>query len=319
MAKHSLILGCTGQIGRYLSELLISKGYKVYGLIRRTSTSSTSRINHLLNNIELIDGDITDEYSLIKSLEKSEPDEVYNLAAQSYVPSSWSQPILTSEITALGVAKILSAIKIVNEKIKFFQASSSEMYGKVKEIPQTENTPFHPRSMYAVSKCYGFWTTVNYRESYGMFASNGILFNNESPARDISFVTRKITLGIKKILNGETKELRLGNTKARRDWGFTGDYVKAIYAILQHDKPDDFVVATGETHSVEEFLEIAFGYCNLDWRDYVVIDPELIRPAEVDILLGDNTKIKNTLGWYPEIKFHELVEIMIKHDLQDHI
>jgi GDPmannose 4,6-dehydratase len=313
--KTALCTGISGQGGRYLAELLLEKGYKVYGLIRRSSNVNTERISHLLDKIELISGDLIDEHSIINAIEKSEPDEIYNLAAQSFVATSWEQPLLTSEITGLGALRVLSAIKTVNPKIKFLQASSSEMYGKVKEIPQNENTALYPRSPYAAAKCFAHYMTVNWRESYGIFASTAICFNNESPHRGLEFVTRKITDGICKIKQGKIKKIKLGNIRAKRDWGFTGDVVRAMHMILQHDKPDDFVVATGETHSVEEFLEIAFGYCGMDWHDYVEIDPKLIRPAEVDLLLGDSTKIRTTLGWEPKVKFKELVNMMIEAEL----
>lgn len=313
--KKVLLTGITGQAGRYLAELLLSKDYKVYGLIRRTSNISTERISHILDRITLIDGDLTDEVSLINAIEKSQPDEVFNLAAQSLVPISFDQPILTAEITGLGVMRLLSAIRTVNPKIKFLTSSSSEMYGKVQEMPQTEKTPFYPRSPYAIAKCFGYWATVNFRESYGMFAANSICFNFESPHRNQFFVTRKITDGVAKIVRGEAKELKLGNIHAKRDWGFAGDAVNAMYMIMQHHIPDDFVVSTGETHSVQEFLELAFGYFNLNWEDYVVIDPALIRPAEVPILLGDSTKIRTELGWEPKVKFHDLVKMMIESEL----
>jgi GDPmannose 4,6-dehydratase len=315
--KKALITGITGQAARYLADLLLLEGYEVTGLIRRTSNISTKRISHLLDKIKLVQGDVTDQYSLVRALEKSQPDEVYNLAAQSLVPVSFDQPELTTEATGVGVLKLLNAIKTVNPKIKMMQTSSSEMFGLVQETPQKETTPFHPRSPYATAKCFAHWTCVNYRESYGMFASTAICFNFESVNRGLEFVTKKITNGVMKIVRGETKELKLGNIKAKRDWGFVEDTVRAMYLIMQHHTPDDFVVATGETHSVEEFLELAFGHFNLKWQDYVVIDPALIRPAEVDLLLGDNTKIQNTLGWKPKVKFNELVKMMMEAEINE--
>lgn len=313
--KKALVTGCTGQAARYLIELLLDNGYKVYGMLRRTSTPSTKRITHLLDKITLINGDLTDEYSLCQVLEKSEPDEVYNLAAQSLVPVSFEEPVLTADITGLGVLRLLNAIKTVNSNIKMLQISSSEMFGMVREVPQKETTPFYPRSPYGVAKCFGHWSTVNYRESYGLFASTAICFNFESVDRGFEFVTKKITDGVCKIVRGESKNLLLGNIKAKRDWGYVKDTVRAMYMILQHNTPDDFVVSTGETHSVEEFLELAFGYFNLDWKQYVIIDPTLIRPAEVDLLLGDSSKITKTLGWKPEVKFEDLVKMMIEAEL----
>lgn len=313
--KKALITGITGQASPYLAERLLSEGYEVTGLIRRTSNISTKRCVHLLDKIKLVNGDITDQYSLIQAIEKSQPDEIYNLAAQSLVPASFEQPELTTEATGVGVLKLLNAVKTVNPDIKVMQTSSSEMFGKVREVPQKETTPLHPRSPYAVAKCFGHWTAVNYRESYGMFISTAICFNFESVNRGLEFVTKKITNGVVKIVRNEAKELRLGNIKAKRDWGYVADTVRAMHMILQHDKPDDFVIATGETHSVEEFLELAFGYFKLNWRDYVVIDPTLIRPAEVDLLLGDSTKIRDTLGWEPKVKFHDLVTMMIEAEL----
>lgn len=314
--KKALVTGTTGQAAPYLIERLLSEGYEVTGLIRRTSNISTKRCAHLLDKIKLVNGDITDQYSLIQAIEKSQPDEIYNLAAQSLVPASFEQPELTTEATGFGVLKLLNAVKTVNPKIRVLQTSSSEMFGKVREVPQKETTPFHPRSPYATAKCFGHWTAVNYRESYGMFISTAICFNFESVNRGLEFVTKKITNGVVKIVKNEAKELRLGNIKAKRDWGYVADTVRAMHMILNHDKPDDFVVATGETHSVEEFLELAFGYFNLKWQDYVVIDPALIRPAEVDLLLGDSTKLRTTLGWEPKVKFHDLVKMMIEAELK---
>lgn len=313
---RALVTGVTGQASRYLVELLLEKGHEVTGLIRRTSTPSTSRISHVLNRINLVNGDLTDEYSLVKALEKSQPDCVFHLGAQSLVPVSFEEPILTAEITGLGTLRLLNAIKTINPKIKFLNMASSEMYGKVREVPQTETTPFHPRSPYACAKAFGFYTTVNYRESYDMFAANAICFNFESVNRGLEFVTKKITDGVRKIVRGETKDLRLGNIKAKRDWSYVGDTVKALYMIMNHHTADDFVVSSGETHSVEEFLELAFGYFDLKWQDYVVIDPALIRPAEVDLLLGSSEKIKKTLGWEPEVKFHDLVNMMMQKEME---
>jgi GDPmannose 4,6-dehydratase len=314
--KKALVTGTTGQAAPYLIEQLLAEGYEVSGLIRRTSNSGTKRCAHLLDKIKLVNGDITDQYSLIRAIEKSQPDEIYNLAAQSLVPASFEQPELTTEATGFGVLKLLNAVKTVNPKIKILQASSSEMFGKVREIPQTELTPFHPRSPYAVAKCFGHWSCVNYRESYGMFVSTAICFNFESINRGLEFVTRKITDGVARIVRGEASELRLGNIKAKRDWSYVADTVRGMHMILQHGEPDDFVIASGETHSVEEFLELAFGYFDLDWRKYVVIDPTLFRPAEVDVLLGDSTKIRKTLGWEPKVKFHDLVTMMIEAEIK---
>jgi GDPmannose 4,6-dehydratase len=314
--KKALVTGTTGQAAPYLMELLISQGYEVTGLIRRTSNSGTKRCAHLLDKIKLVNGDITDQYSLIRAIEKSQPDEIYNLAAQSLVPISFEQPELTTEATGFGVLKLLNAVKMVNPNIKVLQSSSSEMFGKVREVPQKETTPFHPRSPYATAKCFGHWSCVNYRESYGMFIATSICFNFESINRGLEFVTKKITDGVAKIVRGEAKELKLGNIKAKRDWSYVGDTVRAMHMILQHNKPDDFVVASGETHSVEEFLELAFGYFDLDWRKYVVIDSALLRPAEVDLLLGDSTKIRTTLGWEPTVKFHDLVKMMIEAEIK---
>jgi GDPmannose 4,6-dehydratase len=314
--KTALITGITGQDGSYLADFLVEKGYKVFGVIRRTSSENLWRVHHLHDKIELIFGDLLDQNSLINAVQISEPDEVYNLAAQSFVPASWNQPVLTAEFTALGVTKMLEAIRVVNPKIRFYQASSSEMFGKVREIPQTEGTPFHPRSPYGVAKCYGHFLTVNYRESYGMYASSGILFNHESPRRGLEFVTRKITYSVARIKYGIQKELKLGNLEARRDWGFAGDFVEAMWAMLQQKKPDDFVVATGETHSVGEFAERAFEHAGLNWKDYVVTDPSLLRPAEVDLLVGDPTKAKEELDWAPRVDFEGLIDLMMEADLE---
>lgn len=313
--RKALVTGTTGQAAPYLMNHLLSQGYEVHGLIRRTSNVCTKRVAHLLDRIKLVNGDITDQYSLIQAIEKVQPDEIYNLAAQSLVPASFEQPELTTEATGFGVLKLLNVVKTVNPKIKVLQASSSEMFGKVREIPQNELTPFYPRSPYAVAKCFAHWTCVNYRESYGMPISTSICFNFESMNRGVEFVTKKITNGVAKIVRKEATELRLGNIKAKRDWSYVEDTVRAMHMILQHDQPDDFVVATGETHSVEEFLEIAFSHFNLKWQDYVVIDPALIRPAEVDILLGDSSKIRKTLGWEPKVKFHDLVKMMLESEL----
>ncbi|MCK5281785.1 MAG: GDP-mannose 4,6-dehydratase [Nanoarchaeota archaeon] len=314
--KTALITGVTGQDGSYLAEFLLKKGYKVLGMVRRTSTINFERIKHIQDKIEIVPGDLIDEHSLIQILKDYEVDEVYNMAAQSFVPTSWSQPVLTGEVTGLGVTRILEAIKSVNPKIRFYQASSSEMFGKVNATPQTETTRFHPRSPYGVSKVYGYWITVNYRESYDMFACNGILFNHESPRRGIEFVTRKITDGVARIKHGLQKELRLGNLDSKRDWGFAGDYVEAMWLMLQHDKPDDYVISTGETHSVKEFCEIAFKRAGLDYKDYVKVDKKFYRPAEVNLLLGDAAKAKKILKWEPKVSFKQLVEMMADADLK---
>ena len=312
----ALITGITGQDGSYLAELLLSKGYRVIGVARRSSTVTYERIEHLLDNITVVQGDLHDQGSLLALLEEYEPTEVYNLAAQSFVPTSWNQPALTGEITALGVTRMLEAIRFVNPKIRFYQASSSEMFGKVVEVPQCETTSFYPRSPYGVAKVYGHWITVNYRESFNMFASSGILFNHESPRRGLEFVTRKISDGVARIKLGYAKELRLGNLESQRDWGYAGDYVEAMWRMLQHDKPDNFVVGMGETHSVREFCEIAFGHLNLDYNDYVVQDERFYRPAEVDLLISDPSKARSVLGWEPAIGFKELVTMMVDSDLK---
>lgn len=315
MAGTALITGITGQDGSYLAELLLEKGYRVHGMYRRSSTETFERLAHLLGRIELHSGDLLDQQSLVALLEKTQPDEVYNLAAQSFVPTSWQQPQLTGEVTGLGVTRMLDAIRIVNSKIRFYQASSSEMFGKVHETPQRETTPFHPRSPYGVAKVYGHYITMNYRESYGMFACSGILFNHESPRRGLEFVTRKITHAVARIKLGLAHELRLGNLQARRDWGFAGDYVRAMWMMLQQPAADDYVIGTGETHSVEEFVEIAFSHVGLDWRKYVVIDPKFHRPAEVDLLLSDPSKAIDALGWKPQVGFKKLVTMMVDADL----
>ncbi len=312
----ALITGITGQDGSYLAELLLSKGYRVVGMARRASTVTYERIQHLLDDVEVIQGDLTDQGSLLSMFEKYQPDEVYNLAAQSFVPTSWNQPALTGDVTALGVTRMLEAIRFVNPKIKFYQASSSEMFGKVVEVPQKETTPFYPRSPYGVAKVYGHWITVNYRESFGLFAVLGILFNHESPRRGLEFVTRKITDGVARIKFGLAKELRIGNLESRRDWGFAGDYVKAMWMMLQQDEPKNFVIGTGETHSVREFCEIAFGHAGLDYHDFVVQDERFYRPAEVDLLVSDPSKAGRELGWEPSIGFEQLVKMMVDADLE---
>ncbi len=314
--KRALITGITGQDGSYLAEFLLEKGYEVYGMVRRASTEKFERIAHLMDTIEIVQGDLLDQNSLFHALDTIRPHEVYNLAAQSFVPTSWNQPLLTGEITALGVTRMLEAIKMVDTSIRFYQASSSEMFGKVREVPQSEKTPFYPRSPYGVAKVYGHWITVNYRESYNIFACSGILFNHESPRRGMEFVTRKITYAVAKIKLGLANELRLGNLKAKRDWGYAGDYVRAMWLMLQQSEPDDYVVATGETHAVEEAVEIAFSHVDLDWHNYVKTDPKFFRPAEVDLLVGDCTKARKVLGWKPEVSFNELITMMVDHDLK---
>jgi GDPmannose 4,6-dehydratase len=312
----ALITGITGQDGSYLAELLLEKGYEVYGMMRRSSTEAVERIEHIKSRITIVNADLLDEMSLIHMLEDIMPEEIYNLAAQSFVHTSWNQPVLTGEFTALGVTRMLDAMRFVCPKAKFYQASSSEMYGKVHAVPQNEETPFHPRSPYAVAKIYGHYITLNYRESYNLFTVSGILFNHESPRRGKEFVTRKITDGVARIKHGLIKELRMGNLDAKRDWGFAGDYVKAMWLMLQQDQPDDFVIATGETHSVREFLELAFARVGLNWKDYVVVDPKFLRPAEVDLLLGDPAKAKKKLGWTPEVSFQGLINMMVDSDME---
>lgn len=314
--KRALITGVTGQDGSYLAEFLLSKEYEVYGMVRRLSVENYLRIEHIKDDIVLCQGDLLDQLSLINLIRDIQPDEIYNLAAQSFVPTSFEQPVLTGEFTSLGVTRVLEAIRLVNPNIKFYQASSSEMFGKVRETPQNELTPFYPRSPYGVAKVYGHWITVNYRESYNIFACSGILFNHESPRRGLEFVTRKISYHVAKIKLGLANELRLGNLKARRDWGFAGDYVKAMWLMLQQDTPTDYVIATGITHSVQEFVEIAFNYVGLDWQKYVVVDPKFVRPAEVDFLQGDASKAKRELGWEPTLSFEELVKLMVEADLE---
>jgi GDPmannose 4,6-dehydratase len=313
--KTALITGVTGQDGSYLAELLLSKGYRVVGVVRRASTVNFERIAHFQDQIELANADLLDQYSLIDVIKTFQPDEVYNLAAQSFVPISWSQPVLTGEFTALGVTRVLEAIHMVNPKIKFYQASSSEMFGKVLEVPQRESTPFYPRSPYGVAKVYGHYITVNYRESYDLFAVSGILFNHESPRRGTEFVTRKISNAVARIKLGLATEVRLGNLEARRDWGYAKDYVEAMWRMLQQDHPEDYVIATGETHSVGELVEIAFEHLDLDWRDFVVQDPKFYRPAEVDLLVGDSSRAKSKLGWVPTVSFKDLVVMMVDSDL----
>lgn len=312
----ALITGITGQDGSYLAEFLLQKGYRVIGMVRRSSAPNYERIQHLLDQITLTQGDLQDQGSLLAILEEYEPDEVYNLAAQSFVPTSWNQPALTAEITALGVTRMLEAIRHVNPKIRFYQASSSEMFGKVVEVPQRETTPFYPRSPYGVAKVYGHWITVNYRESFGLFAVSGILFNHESARRGREFVTRKISEGAARIKLGMAKELRLGNLEARRDWGFAGDYVRAMWLMLQQEKPQDFVIGTGETHSVREFCQLAFEHVGLDYREFVVQDERFYRPAEVDLLVADASKARTQLGWEPSVTFPELVRMMVDADLE---
>jgi GDPmannose 4,6-dehydratase len=312
----ALISGITGQDGSYLAEFLLEKGYNVVGMVRRSSTVTFERISHIQDKMTIVQGDLHDQSSLVSLMEDYKPDEIYNLAAQSFVPTSWSQPVLTGEVTALGVTRMLEAIRMVKPKARFYQASSSEMFGKVLEVPQKETTPFYPRSPYGVAKVYGHWITVNYRESYDMHAVSGILFNHESPRRGLEFVTRKITYGVARIKLGLQEELRLGNLESRRDWGFAGDYVRGMWMMLQQDSPDDYVIGTGETHSVGEFCEIAFNHVGLDYKDYVVQDPKFYRPAEVDLLVSDPTKAREELGWEPEVGFKELITMMIDADLE---
>jgi GDPmannose 4,6-dehydratase len=314
--RTALITGITGQDGSYLAELLLDRGYRVVGMTRRTSTEVHERIEHLVERIEIVSGDLLDQSSMTTLIGEVEPDEVYNLAAQSFVPTSWTQPVLTGEFTALGVTRVLEAIRHVDPKIRFYQASSSEMFGKVQETPQRESTPFYPRSPYGVAKVYGHWITVNYRESYDLFAVSGILFNHESERRGKEFVTRKISDGVARIKLGLQHQLRLGNLDARRDWGFAGDYVRAMWAMLQHDEPQDYVIATGRTHTVRDFCRLAFAVADLDYERYVVEDPRFVRPAEVDLLIGDASKAKALLGWQPEVDFEELVRTMVEADLR---
>ncbi len=315
--KKALITGITGQDGSYLAEFLLSMGYRVFGLTRRTSTPNYERIKHIEDRLEIIPGDLLDQQSLTSAIQEARPDEIYNLAAQSFVATSWSQPVLTGEFTALGVTRMLEALRQVKPDAKFYQASSSEMFGKVKETPQNEKTPFHPRSPYGVAKVYGHWITINYRESYNLFTVSGILFNHESPRRGLEFVTRKISSGVAKIYLKQTDHITLGNLEAKRDWGYAGDYVKAIWMMLQQDKPDDYVIATGENHSVSEFVEEAFKVIGIkNWRKYVKVSKELFRPAEVDFLVGDASKARRVLGWKPSVTFTELVKIMVEADIE---
>jgi GDPmannose 4,6-dehydratase len=315
MAKRALITGITGQDGSYLAELLLEKDYEVVGVVRRSSTANLERISHLQDRLTLVPGDLQDETSLMNAVREFKPQEIYNLAAQSFVHSSWTLPVLTGETTALGVTRLLDAVRIVDPEIRFYQASSSEMFGKVLETPQKETTPFYPRSPYGVSKVYGHWITINYRESYNLFATSGILFNHESPRRGLEFVTRKVTDGVARIKLGLQRELRLGNLESTRDWGYAPDYVYAMWLMLQHDVPDDFVVATGETRSIRELCEVAFGAVGLDWHDHVVIDERFYRPAEVDALVGDAAKAERVLGWQRKVDFKEMVETMVESDL----
>ena len=312
----ALITGITGQDGSYLAEFLLSKGYDVIGMVRRSSTVTFQRIHQIQDNITIIQGDLHDQSSLVDLVERYHPEEVYNLAAQSFVPTSWNQPVLTGGVTALGVTRMLEAIRLVNPETRFYQASSSEMFGKVREVPQNENTPFYPRSPYGVAKVYAHWITVNYRESYDLFAVSGILFNHESPRRGLEFVTRKITYGVARIKLGLTKELRLGNLESRRDWGFAGDYVEAMWMMLQRGEPEDFVIGTGETHSVRELCQLAFSHVGLDYEEFVVQDPRFYRPAEVDMLVADPGQAIEQLGWKPKIKFEELIQRMVDADLK---
>jgi len=314
--KKALITGITGQDGSYLSELLLEKGYQVYGMVRRSSVENFDRIEHIKDKLNLIQGDLTDQSSLDEAIKTVKPDEVYNLGAQSFVPTSWNQPVLTADVDGMGVTRILEAIRKHKPDAKFFQASSSEMFGKVREVPQTETTPFYPRSPYGVSKTYGHYITVNYRESYDIFACAGISFNHESPRRGLEFVSRKITDGVARIKLGLAKELKMGNLEAKRDWGFAGDYVKAMWLMLQQGTPEDFVIATGETHSVKDLVQAAFSHAGLDWKKHVVVDPKLLRPAEVDSLVGNPAKSKKKLGWKPEVSFKQLIEMMVDADLK---
>ena len=313
---RALITGITGQDGSYLAELLLEKGYEVIGMVRRASTESFDRIDHIKDKITLVQADLLDQLSIISIIEDNKPDEVYNLAAQSFVPTSWTQPVLTGEFDAIGVTKVLEAIRLVDKNIRFYQASSSEMFGKVQEVPQSEKTPLYPRSPYGVAKVYGHWITINYKESYNIHASSGILFNHESPRRGLEFVTRKITDGVAKIKLGLAENLALGNLDSKRDWGFAGDYVKAMWLMLQQDEPDNYVIATGETHSVKDFVKTAFEYVDLDYKKYVITDPRFVRPAEVDLLLGDPTRAKEKLGWEPTVSFEELVKMMVEADME---
>jgi len=316
MRKRALITGITGQDGSYLAEFLLEQGYEVVGMLRRSSTLNFERIAHIQDQMTLVPGDLLDEMSLIGLLREHRPSEVYNLAAQSFVQTSWGQPVLTGETTALGVTRLLDAIRFVDPEIRFYQASSSEMFGKVREVPQNETTPLYPRSPYGVAKVYGHWITVNYRESYDLHASSGMLFNHESPRRGLEFVTRKVSHGVARVVCGMDDKLALGNLDSQRDWGYAGDYVRAMWLMLQRDEPDDFVVATGETHSVRQLCEIAFAHASLDWQEHVVVDDRFLRPAEVDLLVGDATKARNVLGWEQTVDFAELVAMMVDSDVE---
>ncbi len=315
MAKKALITGVTGQDGSYLADFLLEKGYEVFGMVRRSSMEKFDRIDHIKDRIHIKQADLLDQYSIIKLLEEVQPEEIYNLAAMSFVPTSWTQPVLTAEFTGVGVTRMLEAVRAVNPGMRFYQASSSEMFGKVQEIPQSEKTPFHPRSPYGVAKVYGHCITINYRESYDIFGVSGILFNHESPRRGLEFVTRKVTYNAAKIKLELAKELRMGNLDAKRDWGFAGDYVKAMWMMMQQPEADDFVIATGETHSVKELVETAFSYLNLDYKDFVVTDERFIRPADVELLIGDSSKAKDKLGWKPDVNFENLVKMMVDADM----
>ena len=314
---RALITGITGQDGSYLADLLLEKGYEVYGMVRRSSVEKLDRIEHIRDRVKFVQADLLDQLSIINAIRQADPDEVYNLAAMSFVPTSWSQPVLTGEFTAIGVTRMLEAIRLVNKNIKFYQASSSEMFGKVRQNPQNENTPFHPRSPYGVAKVYGHYITVNYRESYGIFAASGILFNHESPRRGLEFVTKKVTNAVAKIKLGLAESLYLGNLDAKRDWGYAKDYVEAMWLMLQQGAPDDYVISTGESHSVKEWVEASFSCLDLDWEKYVKMDEKLLRPAEVDLLIGDSTKARNKLGWKPQVNFEGLVKLMVEHDYNE--
>ncbi len=316
MTKTALITGITGQDGSYLAEFLLNKGYNVFGMVRRSSTENFERIEQIRDKVTLIQADLLDQMSLIAAISESQPDEIYNLAAQSFVPTSWTKPVLTAQFTALGVTRMLEAMRLAKKDARFYQASSSEMFGKVAEVPQTENTPFHPRSPYGVAKVYGHFITVNYRESYDLYACSGILFNHESPRRGYEFVTRKVTDGVARIKLGLADEIRMGNLDAKRDWGYAEDYVRMMWMMLQQDEPDDYVICSGETHSVEELVQIAFDHVGLNWKDYVKIDQRFVRPAEVDLLIGDAAKAKEKLGWVPQVSFSEMIKMMIENDLK---
>jgi GDPmannose 4,6-dehydratase len=315
MAKRALITGITGQDGSYLAEFLLERGYDVFGITRRSSTNSFDRIAHIIDKITLLSGDLLDEHSLVSAIREAKPDEIYNLGAQSFVPTSWSQPVLTAEFTAVGVTRLLEAMRIAKPDTRFYQASSSEMFGKVQETPQRESTPFYPRSPYGVAKVYGHWITINYRESYGLYTCSGICFNHETPRRGLEFVTRKVTDAVARIKLGTANELRLGNLEARRDWGDARDYIRAMWLMLQQPKPDDYVIATGKTRSVEDLVAAAFSHAGLDWKKYVVVDPKFIRPAEVDLLVGDASKAKRVLGWEPQITFEQMIAEMVDADI----